>query len=214
MKISLNLLSTALRKEWMEVPAHPLLRSRGVGRVKVQEIAGDVFDELWDDVILTEREVLKLEEQTSRSKEELRRARQAKKAARAAMVEACVIDHDAESFASEVPKVKPTSPQGKALIERLTQLGFTTSEATTALEVGEARKPFSKAECAHFYERCQPDGLFMESLLVFIKRFQECDDFTPERYWNIKGAPPLVSPKADNKRGNPDPLAKRKEPPP
>ena len=110
------------------------------------------------------------------------------------MIEACVIDHDAETFASVVPVVDPQSAIGQELISTLVGIGFTSFEAVDALALGVASKPFARSTCAAFYERCQPDQIFATNLLRFINRFQRCDSPTPEQYWLDHGAPKLPLP--------------------
>ena len=166
--------------------------------MKIQEIAGDAFDDLWAQVAYTEDEVIRLEAATPRDSKKIREAKESKRCARAAVIEACVIDHDAETFASVVPIVDPQSPQGQELIKTLVDIGFTSFEAVDALALGVASKPFARSTCAAFYERCQPDQIFATNLLRFINRFQRCDSPTPEQYWLDHGAPPLpLAPKPE-----------------
>ena len=88
MRIPLNLLSTKLRSDWVEVPAHPFLREVGVGRVKLQEVAGDLFDDLWADCAAAEAEETKQEAASPRDPKKLHEAKAAKDAAWAAIVDA------------------------------------------------------------------------------------------------------------------------------
>jgi len=195
LKISLNLLSTALRKEWVEVPAHPTKRELGIGRVKIQEIPGDQFDELYEAVSVTETEVKRLDDETPHNMKALRDAKRAMREARAALLEACVIDHDPSTFAAEVPTLDPSSREGEEIVAILLERGFALEEAQQALSTGLAKKAFKRAECAAFYERCQPDNWFAANLIRFIKRFHNCDTMTAERYWALNGAAPFPSPK-------------------
>ena len=194
MEIPINLLSTSLRKGWVEVVAHPRLREYGVGRIKLQEIAGDAFDDLWAAVTSADAEVSALELAPTRDLAKVKAAKKAKSEARAALINACVIDHDAATFSAVVPQEDPASEFGKELVETLIRSGFTTEEAHLALSTGKAAKPFNKADCALFYARCQPDHAFETNLLRVIARFQSCAEPSAEQQWVANGALPLAPP--------------------
>lgn len=201
MRIPLNLLSTQLREDWVDVPASLEDRSLGVGRVKLQEVPGDVFEELWSKLIRAEEEVARLKEAKA-DESKIAKAKAEKKATYYAVVKACVVDHDANTFESLVPQVEPSSKAGIQVLAFLAGLGYSHEEGLRALSLGKATKPFkaegkgASEDMALFYDRCQPDGRFLITLLRVIKRFQDCDLLTAEMLWDRVGAPPF-SPKEE-----------------
>ena len=194
MRIPINLLSTRLREEPIQVPAHPWAREYGVATVILREIEGDRFDDLWDAVALTEREISQLRQAPSRDVEALHKAKAKYRAACAAVIDACVVGHNPDDFSVQVPQEPPTSSLGLEFITMLVRLGFTEAEATDALVTGLARKPFIAGQMAEFYAKCQPNKRFLLVLLRFIKLFQSCDTPTPEREWKENGVEVPQSP--------------------
>ena len=194
MRIPINLLSTQLRKEWIELPACRFDRSLGVARIKLQEIPGDRFDDLWAQIEATQEAESTLAKATPRDAKAYAAAVDAERAAYHALIIACVCDHDAAMFQAQCPQEPITSAFGIECFAMLTHAGFSPDEAGEALETGIANKMFradNLPDMARFYERCQPDREFLFILLHAIARFQRCDHVTPERIWDGYGAPVL-----------------------
>lgn len=195
MRIPINLLSTRLRKEWVRVPAHPYSRDYGTASVLLQEVSGDLFDDLWGAVQAAEQEVETLSQATPKDTAKLHAAKASLREAYAAVIDACVVDHDPADFTVEVPKESPVSALGQEIFGMLKAMGFDDNEAHAGLAKGLVAKPFVAGSMAPFYARCQPDKRFLVTLLRFIRRFQSCDTPTPEAYWLANGLPPLAEKK-------------------
>jgi hypothetical protein len=90
MKIPYNLLSNTLHCDWVAVPISDKDSTRGLVSVKIQQINGDVFDELWAAISAAEK--ADNAAQSDASIENRRAVRTAKLQAWETLVDACVLE--------------------------------------------------------------------------------------------------------------------------
>ncbi len=186
MQISFSLLSASPRQDWLEVPARLASRAYGVGRVQVRELSALDFDALWSALVISERLRVETRQAADAARTDAAlqsahdQAKQREREAQDAIVAACVVGHDESTFRCDLPR-GATHADVSAL---LSLVGYGSADIQEALSRGIAEKRFtSGAEVAHFYRRCQPDGVFLTTLLLMIYRFQQGELLSAEHFW-------------------------------
>lgn len=194
MKIPFSLLSDKPREQVLIVPAHPKDPSFGVGRVKVRELSSLAFDNLWSELVIAERLCIEASRKVTQNRldleaqVELNQAKQDFRGAQDCIIDACVVGHHSASFCAEVPKVGPEDPDYQGVITVLCGAGYSEEEAQEACKYGIAEKKFSGGkDAARFYRLCQPDEIFLSTLLLFIYRFQRGELLSASEIWKSNG---------------------------
>jgi hypothetical protein len=213
--VRFSLLSPGLRSEWLEVPASRKDPKLGTARVCVRELPAAIWDLLWTDLLGAERESAEaakaLTEATTPEARDLARkrlvaCRDAERYRGTRLLRACVVDHDASSFAAEVPPAKPGSPLYAQILSALIETGYSPDEAARAAQSGRAERRFGKGvleldgqrfegadeATVRFYEACQPDNSFASLLTLCAARYQQGELLTPQAIWQRAGVLPLA----------------------
>jgi hypothetical protein len=224
MKVRADLLSKKPRALWVRVPANLQDRAAGTARVKLQELPRDTWEDLYLSYVTAgraaqETALLLVEERAAAEKIPLAEERLAKgrdidrryrtlirqanreiEEAERALLRACVVDHEPETFAAELP-AEMTEEERRAFLdeagfsEDAVEAGIATGRAVEAFqaeswtdEEGKSH-PGASEHTARFYQRCQGPGTFSAALVAAIRRFQELEEVTPEILWKAAGAP-------------------------